>query len=209
MAGYCSVTLHQAPAHKCLCRRDQNHNSPHRCYCGHLWGDPFVEMSYDEQRAFLWLPRVELVAGGRAAVYPRWSGKDSGSVRETFGRPDWRSHVPQPVPKARPSRDPAADLSKEIVIAVDGLSIGGRRLPGGVEKDSLHVEPICDAPGLWRVDLSLIATTPPRFIGTRLVEADGCEVKLRSGRWECVLDHGYHRDADLIDRLNGFKIGRT
>ncbi|QOV97623.1 hypothetical protein [Rhodococcus pyridinivorans] len=166
-------------------------------------------MSYDEQRAFLGLPRVDLVAGGRAAVYPRQSGKDSGSVRETFGRPDWKAHVPPPVPKARPSRDPRADLDKEIVIAADGLSIGGRRFPGVIAKDSLHVEPICDAPGLWRVDLSLLTTTPPRFIGTRLVEADGCEVKLRSGRWECVLDHRYHRDADLIDRLNGFKIGRT
>lgn len=210
MADYCSVTLDQAPAHKCLCRRDQKHNSPHRCYCGHLWGDPFVEMSYDEQRAFLGLPRVDLIAGsyqlGKAyteRILDELMPQEE--VWTTFAGLRSQGLVPVPVPASSP-RD---DLGKEIVIAVDGLSIGGRRFPGVIAKDSLHVEPISETPGLWQVDLSLITTTPPRFIGTRLVEADGCEVKLRSGRWECVLDHEYHRDAELIDRLNGFEIGRT
>jgi len=213
MAGYCSVTLDQAPAHRCLCRRDYKHNSPHRCYCGHLWGDPFVEMSYDEQRAFLGLSRVEAVTGSYqlGKAYTERILDEVMPQEETWElfaglRP--QGPVPPTIPKAKPSRDPAADLGKEIVIAVDGLSVGGRRLPGVIEKDSLHVEPICDAPGLWRVDLSLLTTTPPRFIGTRLVDG-GCKVRLRSGHWECVLDHEVHRDAQLIALLNGSKIGRT
>lgn len=209
MAGYCSVTLDQAPAHKCLCRRDYKHNSPHRCYCGHLWGDPFVEMSYDEQRAFLGLPRVDLIAGsyqlGKAYTEQILDElMPQEKVWATFAGLRSQDLVPAPVPASSP-RD---DLGKEIVIAVDGLSVGGRRLPGVIEKDSLHVEPICDAPGLWRVDLSLLTTTPPRFIGTRLVDG-GCKVRLRSGRWECVLDHEVHRDAQIIALLNGSKIGRT
>ncbi|APE09724.1 hypothetical protein BO226_11325 [Rhodococcus sp. 2G] len=209
MADYCSVTLDQAPAHKCLCRRDYKHNSPHRCYCGHLWGDPFVEMSYDEQRAFLGLPRVDLIAGsyqlGKAYTEQILDElMPQEKVWATFAGLRSQDLVPAPVPASSP-RD---DLGKEIVIAVDGLSVGGRRLPGVIEKDSLHVEPICDAPGLWRVDLSLLTTTPPRFIGTRLVDG-GCKVRLRSGRWECVLDHEVHRDAQIIALLNGSKIGRT
>lgn len=209
MADYCSVTLDQAPAHECLCRRDYKHNSPHRCYCGHLWGDPFVEMSYDEQRAFLGLPRVDLIAGsyqlGKAyteRILDELMPQEK--VWTTFAGLRSQDLVPAPVPASSP-RD---DLGKEIVIAVDGLSVGGRRLPGVIEKDSLYVEPICDAPGLWRVDLSLLTTTPPRFIGTRLVDG-GCKVRLRSGRWECVLDHEVHRDAQIIALMNGSKIGRT
>ncbi|TWH05592.1 hypothetical protein L618_008000000030 [Rhodococcus rhodochrous J45] len=210
MADYCSVTLDQAPAHKCLCRRDQKHNSPHRCYCGHLWGDPFVEMSYDEQRAFLGLPRVDLIAGS----YQLGKAYTERILDELMPQEEvWttfaglRSHGLGPAPV--PASSPRDDLGKEIVIAADGLSIGGRRFPGVIAKDSLHVEPISETPGLWQVDLSLITTTPPRFIGTRLVDAGGCQLQMRSGRWECALDHEYHRDAQIIERLNGSKIGRT
>jgi hypothetical protein len=220
MAGYCSATLDQAPAHKCLCRRDQRHNSPHRCYCGHLWGDPFVEMSYDEQRAFLGLPRVKVVAGsyqlGKAYTDHILDElrKDTATVRETFGRPDWNTKSHQPQPRQPRTRDIYADLGKEIVIAQDGLSIGGRRFPGVIAKEGLSVEPISETHGLWKINLSLLTETPPRFIGTRLAEsgevliddeASGCEVRLRSGRWECVLEHDSHPDADLVKFLNDFE----
>ncbi|QXU53632.1 hypothetical protein [Rhodococcus sp. LW-XY12] len=59
MDTYCAATLEAAPGHKCLCTHHRPlHPSPHRCACGHLWGDPFVEMTYDEQRAFLGLKDV-------------------------------------------------------------------------------------------------------------------------------------------------------
>ncbi|QOV99533.1 hypothetical protein [Rhodococcus pyridinivorans] len=59
MDTYCAAALDAAPGHKCLCTHHLHlHPGPHRCACGHLWGDPFVEMTYDEQRAFLGLKDI-------------------------------------------------------------------------------------------------------------------------------------------------------
>lgn len=64
------------------------------------------------------------------------------------------------------------ELSKEIVIARDGLTIGGRRFPGAIGADELMVVPPNGNSGpLWRIKLTLLTDTPPRFVGTRLEDS--------------------------------------
>jgi len=90
MSSYCNAALDAAAGHKCLCTRPASeHNAPHRCACGHLWGDPFVEMTYDEQRAFLGLKDVrgELAwesLGRQFKGVAAAAGKLWQSLRESF-----------------------------------------------------------------------------------------------------------------------------
>ena len=63
------------------------------------------------------------------------------------------------------------ELGKEIVIARDGLTIGGRKFPGVIAKEQLTVTPPDGDDPLWFVNLCLITETPPRFIGTRLADS--------------------------------------
>ncbi|MEE2058945.1 hypothetical protein [Rhodococcus artemisiae] len=63
------------------------------------------------------------------------------------------------------------ELGKEIVIARDGLTIGGRKFPGVIAREQMTVEPPSGNDPLWFVKLTLITETPPRFIGTKLAES--------------------------------------
>ena len=55
MTAYCPNKL-PGSAHTCLCTALAHHIGGHRCACGHTWGDPWHEMTYDQQRAWLGLP---------------------------------------------------------------------------------------------------------------------------------------------------------
>ena len=64
------------------------------------------------------------------------------------------------------------EMSKEIVIARNGLSIGGRRFPGFISADDFVVRPPTKPnDDLWEVKLTLVTDTPPRFIGMRLEDS--------------------------------------
>ena len=60
------------------------------------------------------------------------------------------------------------ELSKEIVIARDGITIGGRRFPGVIAASSVYVTPPDVDDPVWSVNLRLITETPVRFVGIRL-----------------------------------------
>lgn len=55
MTAYCPNKL-PGTEHTCLCTALAHHIGGHRCACGHTWGDPWHEMTYDQQRAWLGLP---------------------------------------------------------------------------------------------------------------------------------------------------------
>ncbi|MGW4582027.1 hypothetical protein ACWELP_25370 [Rhodococcus aetherivorans] len=64
------------------------------------------------------------------------------------------------------------EMSKEIVIARDGLTIGGRRFPGCISANDLVVVPPSGTDdALWQVKITIVTDTPPRFIGTHLADS--------------------------------------
>lgn len=68
MAGYCNERLGDTrQPHHCLCIHLAGHSTPCECACGHTWNDPWLRMTYDEQRDFLGLrpmkPRVRVFDG--------------------------------------------------------------------------------------------------------------------------------------------------
>ena len=60
MTAYCPNKL-PGTEHTCLCTALAHHPGGHRCACGHTWGDPWHEMTYEQQRAWLGLPDVRLL----------------------------------------------------------------------------------------------------------------------------------------------------
>jgi len=60
MTAYCIEKV-GGTQHTCLCTALAHHIGGHRCACGHTWGDPWHEMTYDQQRELLGLPDVRLL----------------------------------------------------------------------------------------------------------------------------------------------------
>lgn len=54
MTAYCPNKL-PGTEHTCLCTALAHHIGGHRCACGHTWGEPWHEMTYEQQRALLGL----------------------------------------------------------------------------------------------------------------------------------------------------------